>query len=154
MTEPLPDMDFTGAVTDLPALKRYNEMLIAQFRANAGELTGQLAGLPVLLLTTVGAKTGLPRTTPMVYLHDGDCYIVAASKAGAPTHPAWYHNLMAAPAASLEVGSESLSVSARIAEGAERARLLATFIEHFPIFGEHQRRTSRPIPLVVLERNT
>jgi len=147
-------MDFTGAVTDLPALKRYNEMLIAQFRANAGELTGQLAGLPVLLLTTVGAKTGLPRTTPMVYLQDGDRYIVAASKAGAPTHPAWYHNLMATPAASVEVGSESFSVAATVAEGADRKRLLAAFIEHFPIFGEHQNRTDRPIPLVVLEPNT
>ena len=152
MTEQLPDMDFTGPVTDVPALKRYNEMLIAQFRANAGELAGQLAGLPMLLLTTVGAKSGLSRTTPMVYLHDGDRYVVAASKAGAPAHPAWYHNLMATPSASLEVGSESFPVSARTAEGAERNRLLATFNEQLPMLGEHQRRTDRPIPLVVLER--
>jgi deazaflavin-dependent oxidoreductase (nitroreductase family) len=107
MTEPLPDLDIYTAATDPPAQHRYNELLIKQFRANAGTVTGQFANLPVLLLKTIGAKTGATRTAPPVYLKDGDRYLIIASKAGAPTNPAWYHNLVANPAASVELPNES-----------------------------------------------
>jgi hypothetical protein len=99
MTEPLPDLDVYTAATDPPGQQRYNELLIEQFRTNAGKVTGQFANLPVLLLKTMGAKTGATRTAPLVYLQDGDRYLIIASKAGASTNPASYHNLVANPAA-------------------------------------------------------
>ena len=116
MKEPLPDIDPNTAATDPAAKQRYNESLIEQFRLNAGELTGQFAALPVLLLNTIGAKTGAARTTPLVYLADDDRYIIIASKAGAPVNPAWYHNLVANPRASVELAGESIDVCARVAE--------------------------------------
>jgi deazaflavin-dependent oxidoreductase (nitroreductase family) len=107
MSQPLPDLDIYAAASDPMAQQRYNEMLIEQFRTNAGKVSGQFAGLPVLLLKTIGAKTRATRTHPLVYFEDGDRYIVVASKAGASTNPAWYHNLLATPRGTVELPTES-----------------------------------------------
>jgi deazaflavin-dependent oxidoreductase (nitroreductase family) len=152
MTEPLPDLDIYTAATDPPAQQRYNALLIEQFRTNAGKVTGQFANLPMLLLNTIGAKTGAKRTTPLVYFKDGDRYLIIASKAGAPTNPAWYHNLVANPAASVELPNESFEVQASIAKGDERDRLFHNVVEHFPIYSGYQQKTGRRIPVIILER--
>ena len=151
MSEPLPVIDPNTAATDPAAQQRYNESLIEQFRANAGTLTGQFAALPVLLLNTIGAKTGAARTTPLVYLADDDRHIIVASKAGAPVNPAWYHNLVATPTASVELAGESFDVFARVAEGDEYDRLFQKVVEQFPIYRDYQQKTARRIPVVVLE---
>ena len=152
MTQPLPDLDIYTAATDPPAQQRYNDLLIAQFRTNAGKITGQFADLPMLLLKTADAKTGGIRTTPLVYFKDGDRYLIIASKAGASTNPAWYHNLVANPTASVELPTEFFDVQARVATGDERDRLFHKVAEHFPIYAGYQQKTGRRIPVVVLER--
>jgi deazaflavin-dependent oxidoreductase (nitroreductase family) len=152
MTEPLPDLAIYTAATDPPAQQRYNELLIEQFRTNAGKVTGQFGNLPVLLLETIGAKSGASRTTPLVYFKDGGRYLIIASKAGAPTNPAWYHNLVANPAVSVELPNESVDVQARVAKGDERDRLFQKVVEHFPIYSGYQQKTGRTIPVIVLER--
>jgi deazaflavin-dependent oxidoreductase (nitroreductase family) len=127
-------------------------LLIEQFRTNAGKVTGPFANLPVLLLKTLGVKTGATRTAPLVYLQDGDRYLIIASKAGAPTNPAWYHNLVANPAASVELLNESFGVRARLATDDERDRLFHKVVGHFPIYAGYQQKTGRRIPVIVLER--
>ena len=128
-------------------------LLITDFRANGGKVTsGPFAGRPVLLLTTTGARSGQPRLAPVVYSRDGEHYVIVASKGGAPTHPAWYHNLLANPVVTVEVGRETFDARARVTEGAERDRLFAERAASSPSFAEYQRRTTRVIPVVVLER--
>jgi len=127
--------------------------LITDFRANGGQVTsGPFAGRPVLLLTTTGAKSGQPRLAPLVYSRDGDHYVIVASKGGAPTHPAWYQNLLAHPTVTVEVGEGTFEARARVTEGAERDRLFAQRAADSPNFAEYQRRTTRVIPVVVLKR--
>ncbi|HET7092772.1 MAG TPA: nitroreductase/quinone reductase family protein, partial [Thermomicrobiales bacterium] len=100
--------------------RAFNQDLIDQFRANGGEIVrGMFKGAPLLLLTTTGAKSGQPRTTPLAYTRDGDRLVVIASKGGAPTNPDWYHNLVANPTATVEVGTETFPVRAQIPTGAE-----------------------------------
>ncbi len=118
----------------------FNKDVIEQFRANGGQVPGRR--YPLILLTTTGAKTGLPRTTPLNYSTDGDRIVVIASKAASPTHPDWYHNLVANPEAVIEIGSEKFPVRARIAEGAERQRLFDQMAAKFP-FSSHTSRASR-----------
>jgi deazaflavin-dependent oxidoreductase (nitroreductase family) len=154
MTEPLPELDIYAAATDPRAQQRYNELLIEQFRTTAGKVTGQFANLPVLLLKTIGAKTGATRTTPLVYFKDGERYLIIASKSGAPTNPAWYHNLVANPTASVELPNESFDVQARVAKGDEREQLFHKVVESFPIYSGYQQKTGRRIPVIVLERVT
>ena len=96
----------------------WNDSIIAEFRANAGKVGGPFAGAPLLLLHTKGAKTGLERVSPVMYRAVPDGWAVFASKAGAPTNPDWYHNLLADPRASIEVGTDTVQVKARVAEGA------------------------------------
>jgi deazaflavin-dependent oxidoreductase (nitroreductase family) len=151
MKNALPDIDPYTVVSNPLAQRQFNELLIEQFRANAGQLTGQFAAFPILLLTTVGAKTRSPRTTPLVYLQDDDRYIVIASMAGAPRNPAWYHNLLANPTASVELANESFDVRARIAEGDARHDLYETVARRFPIYGEYQQKTGRLVPVIVLQ---
>jgi deazaflavin-dependent oxidoreductase (nitroreductase family) len=127
--------------------------LITEFRTNGGLVTsGPFAGRPVLLLTTTGAKSGQPRLAPVVYSRDGENHVVVASKAGAPVHPGWYHNLLANPVVTVEVGRETFTARARVTEGAERERLFAERVATSPRFAEYQRQTTRVIPVVVLER--
>ena len=131
----------------------FNRNLIDQFRANAGEIKeGIFKGAPVLLLTTKGAKSGNTYTTPLVYTRDGDRLVIIASKGGAPTNPAWYHNLVANPTVTIEVGPERYEANASVAQGDERDRLFDAQATLMPNFAEYQRNTTRQIPVVVLER--
>lgn len=152
MNDTLPEIDPNTAETDPVAQQQFNQLLIPQFRASGGRLGGQFAEVPVLLLNTVGAKSGAPRTAPVSYVQDGDRYLIVASKAGAPTNPAWYHNLVAAPTATVELGADTFEVRARVAEGEERDRLFQKVASQLPLFGHYQQKTARRIPVVVLQR--
>ena len=128
-----------------------NELVIAEFRANQGVMGGDRPGRPVLLLTTVGRKTGTVRTTPVLYLVDGSRYHVCASHGGSPEDPDWYLNLMAAESATVEVpGARFTAVPVQIT-GAERDRIYEIQCEQNPQFREYQERTSRQIPVVALD---
>jgi deazaflavin-dependent oxidoreductase (nitroreductase family) len=130
----------------------FNQKIIEEFRANAGKVGGQFAGAPMLLLTTTGAKSGQLRTSPMVYTTDGDHMIVIASKGGAPTNPAWFHNLVANPIVTVERGTEQFQARATVPETAERDCLFNQVATIMPGFAEYQRNTTRQIPVVVLEK--
>ena len=132
----------------------YNRRLIEEFRANRGVSGGPFDGRPLLLLTTTGARSGQPRIAPMMYIPDGDRLLVIASNIGAPTHPNWYHNLVAHPDVTVEVGTETFDATAVVIEGAERQRLWARIVEMYPFFAEHQAKTTRQIPVIALERRT
>ena len=130
---------------------------IQEFHAKAGKGVGPF-GDQLMLLTTVGARSGEERITPVMYHRDGDRYVVIASKGGAPDHPGWYHNLKANPVARVEVGAETgtekFEVRAREAEGEERDRIYADRVAVAPGFGEYERNTSRRIPVMILERTS
>ncbi|BDT92390.1 hypothetical protein IFM12275_23660 [Nocardia sputorum] len=154
MNTPLPEIDPMVAESDPAAMADFNRRLIAQFHANGGRLSGQFAELPVLLLTTIGARSGLPRTAPLCYARDGQNYIVAASKAGAATNPDWFHNLVARSTVTVDLGPEVLIARARVAEGPERARLFERLTLVLPILSDYQHKTRRQIPVIVLERTS
>jgi deazaflavin-dependent oxidoreductase (nitroreductase family) len=127
------------------------QQLIKDILEHGHAVSGGWVGRQALLLNTIGAKTGEPRVSPLAYTRDGDNYIVTASKGGAPTHPAWYHNLLANPVASIDVEQRRIRVRASTAEGAERERLWQQHIAVHPGIGEYPSRTTRVIPVVVLE---
>ena len=129
-----------------------NQQVIDEFRANGGRVGGHFDGAPLLLLHHTGAKSGTERVNPVMYQQLGDDYAVFASKAGAPTHPDWYYNLTANPRTTIEVGNETVPVTARFAEGEERDRIWEAQKQAFPQFADYERRTTRTIPVVVLER--
>ena len=133
-------------------MKSFNQQIIEEFRANGGMVGGQFEGAPMLLLTTTGAKTGRRLTSPLVYARDGDRLLVFASKAGAPTNPAWFHNLVANPSVTVEVGPETFEAKATVVTGEERDRLYAEQARRMPGFATYQQNTSRVIPVVALER--
>ena len=136
-----------------PRFANLNAAVIEDFRAHSGVVSsGPFAGRPVLLLTTTGAKTGAPRLVPLVYSCDGDRLVIVASKAGAPTNPAWYLNIVANPTVTVEVGVETFQARATVAEGAERDRLYAQHAAQHPNFVGYQERTERRIPVITLER--
>jgi deazaflavin-dependent oxidoreductase (nitroreductase family) len=130
----------------------WNKQIIEEFRANEGKVGGPFAGAPLLLLTTTGAKSGRRHTTPLMYLEEGNRRYIFASKAGAPTNPAWYHNLLAHPTATIEVGTESFDVNASVVTGAERDRIYREQATRYPGFAEYEAKTTRTIPVVALER--
>ncbi|HMA35680.1 MAG TPA: nitroreductase family deazaflavin-dependent oxidoreductase [Chloroflexia bacterium] len=130
----------------------WNKAVIDEFRANGGKVGGPMAGAPLLLLTTTGAKTGRRHTSPVMYNTDGNRLLVFASKAGAPTHPAWYHNLVANPRVTVEQGTETFEANAVVLTGEERDRLYRRHAEQFPQFGEYETKTTRQIPVVALDR--
>jgi len=130
----------------------WNAGVIEQFRANEGRVGGQFEGAPLLLLHTTGARSGAERVNPMMYLDlDGKRYVFA-SKAGAPTSPDWYHNLVANPEVTVEAGTETYSARARILERAERDRIFAEQARRYPGFAGYAEKTTRIIPVVELER--
>jgi deazaflavin-dependent oxidoreductase (nitroreductase family) len=130
--------------------KAQNDELIAQFRASGGKLQRRN---PVLLLTTVGARSGRPLTTPLNLSRDGDRLVVIASAGGATQHPAWYHNLVANPVVQVEHDGETFSARASVAEEPERTRLYDRQAAAMPFFDSYRRRVkSRQIPVVILER--
>jgi deazaflavin-dependent oxidoreductase (nitroreductase family) len=127
-----------------------NMLIIQEFRANAGKVGGPFAGKSLLLLHTVGAKSGQPRINPVACIRDGDRLVIIASKGGAPTNPDWYYNLLANPLVSVETGSEQFQVRASIATEPDRTRLYDRMVEMMPGFAEYARRTTRVIPVVIL----
>ncbi len=129
-----------------------NAQIIAEFRANAGKVGGMFEGAPLLLLHSTGAKSGAERVTPMMYQAVGDDFAVFASYAGGPKNPAWFHNLVANPDASVEVGTDIVEVTARVADGEEREVIWTTQRERYPVFAGYEQKITRQIPVVVLER--
>jgi deazaflavin-dependent oxidoreductase (nitroreductase family) len=130
----------------------FNAKVIEEFRATGGTVGGRFADRPMMLLTTTGAKTGRPRTIPLVFTRDGDRVVVIASKGGAPTNPAWFHNLIANPDLTVEIGTERFEARAIIPDRAERDRLFDAQAAVMPVFRGYQNNTERIIPVVVLER--
>lgn len=133
-------------------MQEFNQSIIEEFRTNDGVVGGQFAGARLLLLSTTGAKTGLPRVNPLAYLTDGDRHIVIASYAGAPNNPPWYYNLLANPEVSVEVGSERFAARTEVLDEPERTELFARMVETMPVFSEYQSKTTRVIPVVALTR--
>jgi len=131
----------------------YNQRLIEEFRAERSKTGKPLEGRPLLLLTTTGARSGQRRTTPMMYISDGDRPLVIASNAGAPRHPDWYLNLVAHPQVTVEVGPDTFEATAIVMEGEARQQLWTRITELYPFFADHQAKVTRQIPVVVLERN-
>jgi len=131
----------------------WNTSVIEEFRANGGKVGGPFEGGTLLLLTTKGAKSGKERISPLAYTPDGDRFIIIASKAGAPTNPDWYHNLLAHPTATIEVGTEKFEVKPTVVlEEPERSQLYAKMVEKMPGFADYERKTTRKIPVVLLEK--
>jgi deazaflavin-dependent oxidoreductase (nitroreductase family) len=129
----------------------WNSKIIAEFRANGGKVGGQFEGAPLLLLHTTGAKTGHERVNPMMYRQVGDAYAVFASKGGAPDNPAWYHNLLANPGVAAEIGTQTVELTARVADSEERARIWTAQKADYPGFADYESKTTRQIPVVVLD---
>jgi deazaflavin-dependent oxidoreductase (nitroreductase family) len=128
----------------------WNKTIIEEFRANAGKVGGRFAGKNLLLLHSTGAKSGRERVNPVAYVKDGDRYVIIASKGGAPTNPAWYHNLRTHPLVTVEVGTETIQVRAQVAPEPERSRLYAKMVEMLPGFADYEQKTSRKIPVFLL----
>jgi deazaflavin-dependent oxidoreductase (nitroreductase family) len=129
----------------------FNAGVIEEFRANGGTAGGMFEGKPLLLVHNVGAKSGKEFVTPLVYLADGENWVIFASKGGAPNNPGWYHNLKAQPAVSIEVGTDTVEVSAEEATGPERDRLYGIQEKQQPQFAEYAQKTDRKIPVIVLK---
>lgn len=132
--------------------KNWNEEIIEEFRTNEGRVGGQFVNTPILLLHHKGARTGTVRVNPLAYQTDGDRFVIFASKGAAPTNPDWYYNLRANPEATIEVGTETIPVRAMVTEGEERERLWSAAKEAIPGFVVYEQRTTRTIPVIVLER--
>ncbi len=131
----------------------FNTPIIEEFRANGGRVGGNFEGAPLLLLHSTGARSGAERVNPMMYKQlEGDTVAVFASKAGAPTNPDWYYNLVAHPEATVEVGTDTYKVRARVATGDERERIWTEHKTANPGFADYERMTDRQIPVVILEK--
>jgi F420H(2)-dependent quinone reductase len=120
------------------------------YRATGGKLFGRMGKSPILLLNTVGRKSGKKRTSPLLYVMDGEDFVIIASKGGAPTHPAWYLNLRDNPDATVEIGDREVRVSAEEADPEEKARLWGKMVEIYPTYDDYQKKTEREIPLLIL----
>ena len=146
-------MDYLGlADRSWPLLRRLMGAHTTAYRATRGVIGHRFPGAPPsLLLDHVGARTGTKRTSPLVYTVDGENLILVASKGGYPKHPAWFHNLLAHPDTTIQVGAEQRPVRAHVATAAERKRMWPLVVSTYSGYDEYQRRTEREIPLVVLE---
>ena len=136
----------------MSSFQDFNKNLIEEFRTNQGKVSGMFENVPVLILTTTGAKSGRQHTTPLVYTKDGDDLVIIASKGGSPTHPAWYHNLVANPTVTVELPEEEFEARAVVTEGDERDRLFEAQASLMPNFNQYQENTSRRIPVIRLQR--
>jgi deazaflavin-dependent oxidoreductase (nitroreductase family) len=130
----------------------WNTRVIEEFRANAGKVGGNFAGAPLLILHTTGAKTGRERVNPLVYQAVGDDVAIFASKGGAPDNPDWFHNIVANPEVTVEIGTDTVPMRARVAGSDEREPIWSRQKEVMPGFAEYEAKTDRQIPVVVLER--
>lgn len=134
----------------------FNRGVIEEFRANDGVCSGPFEGMPMILVTMTGAKSGRQLTSPLVYTTDGDDVVIIASKGGAPSHPNWYHNLVANPTVTVEIGTESWEATAQLAEGEERQRLYDAQAAKMPQFAEYEKsagEAGREIPVFRLVRS-
>jgi deazaflavin-dependent oxidoreductase (nitroreductase family) len=139
-------------MTDAVDRNAFNQSVIEEFRANEGKVGGMFAGAPMILITHKGAKSGKEYTNPLVYTRDSDNVVIIASKGGAPEDPQWFRNLVANPDVTVEIGTEKYAGHARVAAGAERDRLFRAQADLMPNFDEYASKTSRTIPVVVIER--
>jgi deazaflavin-dependent oxidoreductase (nitroreductase family) len=130
----------------------FNKKIVEEFRANGGFVSGMFAKAPMILITMKGAKSGQERVTPLVYSKDGNRYVIIASMAGAPNNPDWYHNLKANPLVTVEVGAEKFKAKASLTSGDERERLFNQQAALLPVFNDYRKKTTRQIPVFVLER--
>jgi deazaflavin-dependent oxidoreductase (nitroreductase family) len=136
-----------------PSYSDYNKSVVEDFRAHHGKVTsGPHVSSDLLLLHTVGARSGGERVTPLVYTRDGDRMVIVASKGGAPSNPSWFANVVAHPVVTIEAGDETFKARATVAEPAERDRLFAQHARRYPGFLDYEKRTDRVIPVVLLER--
>lgn len=138
----------------MPDRNAWNRRTIEEFRANKGKVGGMWEGRPLLLLTTTGAKSGQRRTNPVMYLREGERLFVFASKGGAPTNPDWYHNLLAHPDVTVEIGDQTYYAVAKPVRGEERESIYAQWAGRYPQFREYQEKTTRIIPVIELELRT
>lgn len=134
-------------------VNEWNRAIIEEFRANEGRVGGMFDSKPLLLLHHTGARTGIRRVSPLMYQEAEGGFAVFASKAGADDNPDWFHNLAANPRTEVEVGTERVAVSARTAEGDERERIWERQKRDYPMFAEYEAKTSRVIPVIVLDRS-
>ena len=132
--------------------KQFIRLQIFMYRRSGGKTMGYVRGMPVMLLTTIGRKTGKQRVTPVVYIRDGDSYVITAAYAGADKHPSWFVNLQANPKVMIEVSNVTRSVVARQASAEEKKRLWAQLIAQAPFFEGYQQKTTRDIPMVILQQ--
>lgn len=139
-------------LVDMNTQNDRNQAIIDEFRANGGRVGGPFAGRTLLLLHTLGAKSGQPRVNPVACLRDGERLVIIASKGGAPTNPDWYYNLVAHPLVTVEVGMEQFQARATIAVEPERTRLYDAMVVEMPGFADYQRHTARVIPVISLTR--
>lgn len=146
------DIDKDRMVSDAAALSDFNRQIVEEFRANAGKVGGPFEGSTLVLLHTVGAKSGQPRLSPLAYLEIDGKALVVGSYAGAPKDPAWVHNLRANPSARIEIGTDAYDVTARELPADERDATYPKIVGKAPVFAEYQAKTSRAIPLFELVR--
>jgi deazaflavin-dependent oxidoreductase (nitroreductase family) len=130
----------------------FNAHTIAEFRKNSGKVGGYFEGAPLLLIHTAGKRSGKPHLIPVMYLKDGERYMVFASKAGADTHPDWFHNLKAHPDIKIEVGDQTIYVHAEEVTGRERDAIYKRQAALYPSFADYERKTKRVIPVVALTK--
>ncbi|MGA9375302.1 MAG: nitroreductase family deazaflavin-dependent oxidoreductase [Mycobacterium sp.] len=144
------EFDKSKHAADVSALDPFNRNVVEEFRANAGKVGGPFEGGTLVLLHTVGAKSGQPRLSPLMYLEVDGKLLIVGSYAGAPSNPAWVHNLRANPKARIEIGTDAYEVTARELPEQERDAAYTKIIEKAPVFAEYQAKTSRTIPLFEL----
>jgi deazaflavin-dependent oxidoreductase (nitroreductase family) len=130
----------------------WNQAIIDEFRANSGKVGGRFEGRTLLILHTVGAKSGQERINPTAYVRDGDRLVIIASKGGAPSNPDWYYNILANPLVTVEVGTEKFQAQAEITQEPERTRLFNLMVGMMPGFADYQQKTTRVIPVITLTR--
>lgn len=133
-------------------IQELNKNIIKEFRANDGKVSGQFENVPLLLLTTTGAKSGLSRTNPLAYFAEGERYIIIASYAGAPSNPPWFYNLKANSEVTVEVGADNFKAIATEISEPERTNVYEKIAAAAPVFAEYQNKTTRTIPVIELRR--
>jgi deazaflavin-dependent oxidoreductase (nitroreductase family) len=152
MADSISDVDVDRLLADPRAMDEMNQAVIKEFRSNKGKVSGPMEGMPILLLTMTGAKTGRTLIRPLCYSRDGDRIVIIASYGGSPRNPPWYHNLLANPLVTVEVGSEQFKARAAESSGAERQRLFDEQARLMPFFNDYQKKTKRQIPVLTLTK--
>ena len=153
MTTPAHEPCAEGEAVERSDPNAFNDAVIQEFRANGGTIGGELAHMQLLLLTTIGARSGRPHTTPLAYHQEGDRYFVIASNGGAPTNPDWYHNLRIHPRTTVEIGTQTFEAIATVLDSDERHRVFAAIAARAPAASEFQSLARRTIPVIALEPN-